>query len=451
MDPVKFQTLAQWSCGQLLSGDPEAAVTNVCTDSRSLKPGDLFVALRGENFDAHSFVKQAAAQGASGAIVEETPEGLPPGFAVIRVADTLAALQQISAAYRRTLPLKAVVITGSNGKTSTKDFTAAVLGGKFRVIKTEGNLNNHIGLPITLLRAGAADEIGVFEIGMNHPGEIAPLAKIARPDVGIITNVGVAHIEFMGSREAIAKEKGALAEAVDADGSVVLDAEDDFTESIATRTQAKILRTGADVSATNIRPDETGSRFTLHAGGKSAEARLAVPGRHMIRNALLAVAAGLIFGMTLEQCAAGLAGVQLTKGRLEQTWIRGIRVINDSYNASPESMFAALRTLAELPAEGRRIAVLGKMNELGAQSETGHRSVGETAGKERIDCVVSVTPEAALIAESAREHGVREVFETATTAEATALVRRIAKSGDIVLVKGSRSVKMETIVEGLAA
>ncbi|MEI8342089.1 MAG: UDP-N-acetylmuramoyl-tripeptide--D-alanyl-D-alanine ligase, partial [Verrucomicrobiota bacterium] len=364
--------------------------------------------------------------------------------------DTLLALQQIAASYRRTLPLKAVVITGSNGKTSTKDFTAAVLSRRFKVIKTEGNLNNHIGLPLTLLRASAADEIGVFEIGMNHPGEIGPLAQIAQPEVGVITNIGVAHIEFMGSRDAIAAEKGMLAEALGSGGHLVLDTEDDYTPAIAGRTRAKVIRSGAEVCVTEVRQDADGSTFTVHENDRSAQVQLPVPGRHMISNALLAIAVGTIFGLTLEECAAGLAKSRLTKGRLELKTIRGIRVIDDSYNANPDSMVAALQTLSGMPAQGRRIAVLGKMNELGVESERGHRRVGEAAGREGIDCLVAVGTVAAWIADAAVESGVKEVIRVATTGEAADVLRKMAQPGDVMLVKGSRSVKMETIVEGLA-
>jgi UDP-N-acetylmuramoyl-tripeptide--D-alanyl-D-alanine ligase len=451
VEPVTLQTLSQWTGGKLLSGDPGRTVTRVCTDSRTLKNGDLFLALRGENFDAHAFVGRAAEIGAAGAVVDRDAENLPTDFAVIRVADTLAALQQIAANYRRTLPLKAVVITGSNGKTSTKDFTAAVLARRFRVVKTEGNLNNHIGLPLTLLRASADDEVGVLEIGMNHPGEIAPLAAIARPDVGVITNIGVAHIEFMGSRDAIALEKGMLAEALDGGGYLVLDTEDDYTPAVAERTRAKVIRSGADICVTDVRHDADGSRFVVHANDRSAEVRLHVPGRHMIRNAMLAVAVGTIFGLTLEECAAGLAEARLTGGRLEVKEIRGIRVIDDSYNANPDSMVAALQTLAGMPAQGRRIAVLGKMNELGAEFESGHRRAGAAAGRAGIDCVVAVGDGAALIAEAAGESGVKEVIRVATTAGAAEVLRKLAQPGDVLLVKGSRSVKMETILEGLAS
>lgn len=448
MEPVTLKTLNQWAGGTLFGND--RTIMRICTDSRDLKQGDLFIALKGENFDAHSFVNKAAELGAVAAVVERDVENLPSDFSVIKVTDTLTALQNIATQYRRTLPMKAVVITGSNGKTSTKDFTAAVLAQRFKVLKTEGNLNNHIGLPLTLLRALAADEIGVLEIGMNHPGEIEPLAKIAGPDVGVITNIGLAHIEFMGSRDAIALEKGMLAENIGGGGYLVLDAEDEYTPGIADRTQAKVIRSGTDVFATDIEQNSEGIRFTVQANGQSAVVQLSVPGLHMVKNALLAISVGTIFGLSLEECAAGLAESRLTKGRLELKTVRGIGVIDDSYNANPDSMEAALKTLAGMPTRGRRIAALGQMNELGIESERGHRRVGEVAGRAGIDCVIAVGAGAAFIADAAGEFGVKDVIRVGSTSEAADLLRTSAQSGDLLLVKGSRSVKMETIVEKLA-
>lgn len=454
MDSTPFETIARWSGGTLVAGDPTSGISNVCTDSRALKAGDLFVALRGEKFDAHTFVAEAARLGAAAALVEEVPPGLPPHFGVIKVPNTLIALQRFSANYRRSLRLQVVAITGSNGKTSTKDLTASVLSERLRVTKTEGNFNNHIGLPLTMLRAKASDHVGVFEIGMNHPGEIAPLAELAAPDVAIITNIGIAHIEFMGTREAIAQEKGMLAEALPPSGTVILSSEDPFSKSIAARTKADAIFAGiddGDVRATDLQPDATGTRFQLSADDHTVEAHLPVPGEHMVRNALLAAAAGRVFGLSLEECAAGIGKLKLTKGRLEQKLVRGIQVLDDTYNANPDSMAAALRTLSSLPATGRRLAVLGAMGELGTEAERGHRSVGEVAARERIDGVIAVGQQAAWIAEEAERGGVAQVMKVGTAEEATALLRNLAKTGDVVLIKGSRSAKMERIVEGMQA
>src|SRR5881275_2342433 len=220
MNPLPLSQIAHFAEASLSSGDRTGVINKVSTDSRTIKPGELFVALRGENFEGHDFIEAAAKAGATGALVDANWAGnVPNNFALLRATDTLQAYQTLAANYRRSLALKVLAITGSNGKTSTKDFAASVLAHRFRVTKTEGNFNNHVGLPRTILEATSADEIGVWEIGMNHPGEIATLAKVAAPDVAIITNIGVAHIEFMGSREKIAEEKAALAEAVGADGA----------------------------------------------------------------------------------------------------------------------------------------------------------------------------------------------------------------------------------------
>jgi UDP-N-acetylmuramoyl-tripeptide--D-alanyl-D-alanine ligase len=454
MDATPFARIAQWSGGQLANGDPNGTVTTVCTDSRTLKAGDLFVALRGDNFDGHTFVAEASKRGAAGVIVEESPAELPPGFAVIVVADTLAALQRLGAEYRRSLDLQVVGLTGSNGKTSTKDLTAAVLGENFRVTKTEGNLNNHIGVPLTLLRARGSDQVGVFEMGMNHAGEIAPLAAMAVPEVAIITNVGMAHIEFLGSRENIAQEKGMLAEALPPSGTLILCAQDDFSESIAARTRADVVLAGigkGEVFASDLRVSPAGTKFTIHADGRSTEAELNVPGEHMVRNAMLAVAAGRVFGLSLDECAAGLTKLRLTKGRLEQKVIRGIQVIDDTYNANPDSVAAALHTLASMPAAGRRIAVLGRMGELGAEAEHGHRLVGEVAAQAHLDAVIGVGAEAQWITDAAWRGGVEKVVRVDSTEEATKILRDLVRAGDLVLIKGSRSARMERIVEGLLA
>lgn len=452
MDPTPLSKIASWAGGRLIAGDGSATVTTVCTDSRATKPGDLFIAIRGEKFDGHDFVAEAARIGASGAIVEKVPAGLPPSFCIIEVADAIRGLHSLAGEYRASLPLKAVCVTGSNGKTSTKDLTASVLGQRLSVTKTAGNLNNHIGLPLTLLRAGRAHDAGIFEIGMNHAGEIAPLAAIARPDLAIITNIGVAHIEFMGTREAIAQEKGMLAEAVGKDGTVILNADDDFTPSIVRRTRARVVTAGlqnGDVRATDLEQLSEGMKFRLHATGRCVEAELPVPGEHMVRNALLACAAGLVFGLTLEECTHGMRDLQLTAGRLTQKTVAGISILDDTYNANPDSMCAALVTLARMPVSGRRIAVLGRMGELGHESERGHRWVGEVAGREGIPCLITVGDEARWIADSAETGGVPTVIRTAGIEDATHALRELAKPGDMVLVKGSRSARLERVIHAI--
>jgi UDP-N-acetylmuramoyl-tripeptide--D-alanyl-D-alanine ligase len=451
MNRLSIFQIAELAAAAVSSGDGNAPIEKISTDSRTIKRGELFVALRGENFNGHNFIESVAKTGAAGAIVDLNWKGeILANFAVIRVEDTLRAYQNLAANYRKSLSLKVLAITGSNGKTSTKDFAAAVLAHRFRVTKTQGNFNNHVGLPRTMLEATSQDEVAVWENGMNHPGEVAMLAKLAAPDAAIITNIGVAHIEFMGSREAIAAEKGALAQAVAPDGTVILNADDRFSKKIAVGTRAKVVFAGTTkgtIRASEITQSATGTDFTILEGAHRCRAQLPVPGLHMVQNALLAVAAGRMFGLSLEDCAAGLAAAPLTKARLQIKRIRGVQFIDDSYNANPESMKAALHTLVELDADGKRIAVLGEMRELGEESARGHREVGETAAELGVDQLIAIGDMAAVIAEAARNAGLQNTSIARSTSEAAELLGEIAASGDLVLVKGSRAARTERVIE----
>jgi len=454
MDALPLSQIAKFAQGDLSSGKSDVLISRISTDSRTLQSGDLFVALRGENFDGHQFIEHAAGRDAAGAMVDRKWTGAAPkDFSLLRVDDTLIAYQQIAARYRQSLSLKVIAITGSNGKTTTKDFVAAALGTRFRVTKTEGNFNNHVGLPRTILEATSRDGIGVWELGMNHPGEIAALARIATPDVGIVTNVGVAHIEFMGSREAIAEEKGALAEAIGPEGTLILNADDSFSATIAKRTRAKVVLAGINegsVRATDLRQSASGSEFTILEGAHRCRAQLPVPGLHMIQNAVLAVAAGRVFGLSLEDCAAGLVSAPLTKARLQIKTIRGVQFIDDSYNANPESMRAALATLAELETDGRRFAVLGEMAELGKESEHGHREVGEAAATLKIDELIAIGETAAMIADGAKKAGLENSRTVSSPAEAAGILAKESSPNDLVLIKGSRAARTERVLEEFA-
>jgi UDP-N-acetylmuramoyl-tripeptide--D-alanyl-D-alanine ligase len=285
---------------------------------------------------------------------------------------------------------------------------------------------------------------------MNHPGEVSVLARIAAPDVGIITNIGVAHIEFMGSRERIAEEKSALAEAIGADGTVILNADDPFTTGIAARTRAKVILAGATagtIRASEVNQTGSGTDFTILEDAHRCRGQLSVPGLHMVQNALLAVAAGRVFGLSLEECAAGLAAAPLTKARLQVKEVRGVQFLDDSYNANPDSMKAALRTLVELDADGQRIAVLGEMRELGDESERGHREVGETAAALKVDCLIAIGNVAAIIADAAKQAGLEKSSTVTSTAEAAELLTDLAAPGDLVLIKGSRLARTEQVIE----
>jgi UDP-N-acetylmuramoyl-tripeptide--D-alanyl-D-alanine ligase len=285
---------------------------------------------------------------------------------------------------------------------------------------------------------------------MNHRGEIAALSKIAMPDAAIITNIGVAHIEFMGSREAIASEKGALAEAVEPHGTVILNADDPFSARIAPRTRAKVVlagTTGGTVRAIEIRQSTAGSEFTIIEGAHRCRAQIPVAGSHMVQNALLAIAAGRAFGLSIEECAAGLAAAPVTKARLQIKEIGGVQFLDDSYNANPDSMKAALRTLVELETEGKRIAVFGEMRELGGESERGHREVGEATAMLGVDQLITIGTAAEFIAEGARTAGLNKVSSARSTAEAARLLGEIAEPGDLVLIKGSRAARTEEVIE----
>lgn len=457
MDQTPLIEIAAMSGIRLLGDFPDIKVGNIGKDTRNIRPGDLYVGLRGENFDGNAFALQALQKGAAAVLLDSQEEArkLEGAFPVLLAEDSLAALTKLAAAWRDKLNLKVLAITGSSGKTSTKEFAAAVLGAKFKVVKTQGNLNNHIGVPLSILAASSNDRAAVWEIGMNHPGEIAPLAALVKPHCAIITNIGTAHIEYMKTREAIALEKGMLAEAVAAGGSVILCADDDMTESIAARCQAKVIRCGlssGSLMASEIAATPSGTDFKVlcQRDKETTTARASIPlqGLHMVRNALLAIAAGMEFGMTLESCVKGLSRTQPAAGRLEQRVHKGVVFLDDTYNANPDSMEAALSTLRLMPGAGRRIAVLGKMGELGDYATEGYARAGRAAAK-HADVLVTVGSEARQISETARSTGLSRIHEVEDTSAAARMIDQLARPGDLVLVKGSRSAQMETLFQKL--
>lgn len=446
MRPLDANTIAQVTGGKLVSGDGGVVASFVSTDTRTISEGALFIALCGENFDGNEFVSQALAAGAAVVIAERWQGVGDTGAAVILVEDTLLALQRLARWYRMQLDIPVVGITGSNGKTSTKDFAKAVLAEKFRVCATEGNLNNHIGLPLSVLSITADDTAAVLEMGMNHAGEIAPLCEIAQPRLGIITNIGTAHIEFLGSREGIAEEKGALARALPEDGVLFVPAGCDYYEYFNSRTLARVVPVGNGrglVRAENLRQDEGRALFTLVIEHEAvAEVSLPVTGRHMVKNALLAAGCGWFLGMAPEAIARGLSSSKLTSGRLRRYDSHGITVFDDTYNANPESVAAAIETLAETPVAtgAKRVVVLGAMGELGCHAEEAHLRVGQLAA-ERGLVVIAVGEGAEQIAEGA---GGADHFVDRKAA-ATALAERV-RVGDVVLFKASRDAAIERVM-----
>ncbi|MFO1484776.1 MAG: UDP-N-acetylmuramoyl-tripeptide--D-alanyl-D-alanine ligase [Verrucomicrobiaceae bacterium] len=453
MIPISIQTLANFTAGSL-RGDGSRLVTNVNTDSRKIAAGDVFVALVGDKFDAHDFIPQVAAAGAAAVIVSKiNPAWGTLPCAVIEVGDTLVALQNMAGGYRQHHHPLIIGLTGSNGKTSTKDLAAIVMAKKFQTRATLGNLNNHIGLPLTLLSLREGDQCCVTEMGMNHPGEIKVLTDISTPDAGILTNVGMAHIEYMGTQDAIAWEKATLPAQVKRGGVVVLNANDKYTPVIARHCQATVSTAGVgcgDVSASHLRADATGTTFTLDFGGERVETRLPILGEHMVGNAALAACMGWRQGIAPADIADALNHGKLTGGRVEPKVVKGIRFIDDSYNANPDSMIAGLRTLSTLGDDkSRRVAVLGRMGELGSVAEAEHRRVGEFAGTLKLDAVFSVGgSEAAWITEASKAVPSEHFSDHATCA---GRLREWLREGDVVLLKGSRSARMEQVLTHFSA
>ncbi|MFC4991102.1 UDP-N-acetylmuramoyl-tripeptide--D-alanyl-D-alanine ligase [Rubritalea tangerina] len=451
MKTTPIQQLVNAVHGRLHSGESAGVVTSVSTDTRTIGESSAFFALRGENFDAHNFIEKAAEAGASAIVVEHVPAGVNLGnSSVIVVKDTLNALQAFAAWYIRSLEIEVVAITGSNGKTSTKDFTKAVLGERFKVHATIGNLNNHIGVPLTVLATEEDDEVCVVEMGMNHSGEIAPLCQIAKPRIGIITNVGTAHIEYLGSRQAIADEKGALARALPADGVLIVSAACDYADYYRDHTQARTMIVGngrGAVRAEELRMDHTGSEFLLVIDGQeSQKVKLPVVGRHMVANSLLAAGAGHTLGMKIEEIAAGLNRASLTSGRLRSFESAGVTVFDDTYNANPESMKAAIETLSEVKVacSAQRYVVLGKMAELGKHADSASKEIGSLAAERGLG-VMTLGDEARAISAAAAESGAQAVhFESIE--DAAEWLQTTCVSGDAVLFKGSRAAAMERVM-----
>jgi UDP-N-acetylmuramoyl-tripeptide--D-alanyl-D-alanine ligase len=447
MKPLTASQIAEILGTQVAAGNPDALASGgVSTDTRTLARGAVFFALRGENFDGDAFAQTALEKGAAVVVTHRWEGDVPDGAAVIVVHETLLALQKLAHWWRRQLDIPVLCITGSNGKTSTKDFATAVLSRKFHVSCTRGNLNNHIGLPLTVLSTTPEHTAAVWEIGMNHAGELAPLCEIARPRYGIITNIGTAHIEFLGSRDAIAEEKGTLARALPADGFLFLPATCDYHQYFRQRTKAQIIPVGNGrglVRAEDLRFEAGRTVFNLVIEGEgSEEVDLPVPGKHMVTNALLAAGVGWKLGVPVAEIAIGLSSVVLTGGRLRCHDWKGIGIIDDTYNANPESMAAAIETVAEMPvAQGaRRFAVLGRMGELGVHAPAAHLKTGEIAAQRGL-AVIAVGEGAKGIADGA---GGAPYFPD--LGEAAAWLSREVKPGDVVLFKGSRSATVEKVM-----
>lgn len=436
--------------GRVLRGTAPSAFHGVSTDTRTLHAGALFVALKGERFDGHAFVEEAFGRGAGAVVVSL---GMAATGPLILVEDTLKALGGIAAAHRARVPAQVIAVTGSTGKTTTKEMVAAILSQGGPTACTPGNYNNEIGVPLALLELETSHYAAVVELAMRGRGQIAYLAAMARPQIGVITNIGVSHLELLGSRDAVAEAKAELLEALPEDGTAVLNADDVFFDFLRQRTRARVVcfgqGPGAEVQAVEVRLGGDGRvRFVLRGWWGEQEIRLKAAGRHHALNATAAAAAAMAAGAKPDWVEAGLAAFEAAEMRGQITRARaGYTVVNDSYNAAPDSMRVALELLADLPGE-RKWAVLGDMKELGPMGPEWHREVGELAANLKLAGVVTVGELAHYIAEGARS-GLNDVTEAADNAAATREMAARLKAGDVVLVKGSRAMKMEEIVRAL--
>jgi UDP-N-acetylmuramoyl-tripeptide--D-alanyl-D-alanine ligase len=463
--PFRVADAQRWTGARLVQGSPEAQLCGASIDSRAVGPGELFVAIVGPRHDAHGFLADAAARAAGALLVERgraLATTLPAALPILEVPDTTQALGQLGGGHRAEFRGPVIAITGSNGKTTTKEMTAAALAALGPCLKTEGNLNNNFGVPLTLLRREREHVALIVEMGMNHRGEIRPLTEIAKPTVAVITNAGTAHIEHLGSREAIAEEKGDILLGLARDGIAVLNADDERVLAQARRAPGRVLRFGrsaaADVRAESARA--RGGCYEIECATPVGRLQLEVLGlgESTLANALAASAAALAAGVSLDSIAAGLRAYRPPHGRLEPIALANeITLIDDSYNANPQSMANALRALAELRAggsgRGRAIAILGAMGELGDHAERSHRELGALAAELSLDALAVVGDPGEWIAAgaSAAGFGSEALFVCASCGEAAAAAASWLRAGDVALVKGSRSARMERVVEQLVA
>ncbi|KRE90426.1 UDP-N-acetylmuramoyl-tripeptide--D-alanyl-D-alanine ligase [Paenibacillus sp. Soil766] len=435
-------------------------IKGVSTDTRSIQAGSLFIPLIGDNFDGHQYVEDAYQKGAAAVLWQEDHGSVPSGIPYIQVEDTLAALQGLAKAYRQELPVRIIGITGSNGKTTTKDLVAAVLGSSYEVHKTKGNLNNHIGLPLTLLLLEETTQFAVVEMGMSGRGEIALLSEIAEPDAAIITMIGESHMLQLGSRDEIARAKAEIVTGMPAHSLIIYNGDEPLIEQALGELDLpkglQRIRFGHgqdnDRFPTGIRMDADGAYFTINSPGY-AELFIPLLGTHNVVNTLAAIAVGETFGVTPSAVAAGLRALQMTSMRIEKlTAASGLTVLNDAYNASPASMRAAIALTEQLSGFGRKFLVLGDMLELGEHEEQFHRGIGSMLSPERVDYVFTFGRLGRFIADEAAKQfpqaQVRAYDDKAQLAEELAA---LASAEDLVLVKGSRGMRLEKVVQLLLA
>ena len=430
--------------------DPSDIVpTGVSIDTRTLKPGEIFFALPGEKVDGHQFLDAAFDRGACAAVV--TRSGARESqHTLIAVDAPDLALGDLARFYRRRFDIPVIGITGSSGKTTTKDMVAAVLNTRYRVLATHGNLNNRLGVPLTLFKLSAHCDVAVIEMGISERGGMRYLCEIAQPTIGMITNIGPAHIEFFGSVEGVAKAKGELLEYLDESSMTILNLDDLFLSKERAKVKGRLLGIGIEqicqFRGEGLKLDQKGfGHFSLQ--GHSFH--LSIPGKHNVYNALMAATAGWALDVPLQDAAKALENFTLTKLRSQVLEHNGIRLINDTYNANPASMRAALETLSQIEVDGRRIAVVGDMRELGAMTYDAHRELGREVGNRQIDALFALGDLAPVVVEGGREAGIDQVWAYADRDALIGTLQTYLKPGDLILIKGSRSIAMERIVTAL--
>jgi len=431
--------------------DHEAVAQGYSIDSRTVQPGELFFAVKGEHLDGHDFVTQALEKGATAAVIRGDQRARYALKArLITVDDTLVALQILASAVRRLWGKPLIGVTGSTGKTTTKEAIAHVLSTRFRVLKSEGNFNNHFGLPLMLLKIEPEHDLAVIEMGMSHAGEIAALAKIAQPEIGVVTNVAPVHLEFFDSVASIARAKYELIEALPPRGTAILNGDDEYVSQFGRDFRGNVvlygLRASADLRAENIEPQGSeGSTFDVVVDGCREKAVLRLVGTHNVYNALAAVAAGLNRGLSPSEAVAALATLAPADKRGQVVKLGNITVINDCYNCNPKALEAMVDALAGMPAK-RRIVVVGAMLELGPAGDDLHRQAGQHIAGKKIDLLLGVRGQAQHMVEAARHVGMQAEF-VATPEEAGEWLARETRDGDVVLLKASRGVKLERALE----
>lgn len=460
MEEIKVKDILKICDATLAYGDENEICENFCIDTRKISKDDVYVGIKGENFDGNTLYEKALENGAKVCILQnvEITEEVKNEYldrTIIKVKDTIKALQQIAKYKRSMYNIPVIAITGSSGKTSTKDMVASVVEKKYNVLKTQGNYNNHIGLPLTILSLKNHTAL-VVEMGMNALGEISVLTNIAKPNICVITNVGTSHIGKLGSRRNILKAKLEILEGMQKDGTLVINNDNDLLhEWNMQNNQYKVETFGIDnnsnIMAKNIELKEFSSMYELHTNNEKVLVNVPVGGKHFVYNSLCAITVGKLLEIQIEDILKGIEEFELTKRRMDiKKNDKGITIINDSYNANYDSMKAAIEYLGKM-SEERKIAILGDMLELGEYSKELHEKVGEEVVKNGIDILVTVGKEAEYIVNKAQELGIKKenTYNFNTTDEAIELLNNILKSNDIVLVKASNGMRFDRIVEKL--